>query len=140
MVTNMSFEEARQKEDGSEDIRQLFVKDGLNFLIYAPMDDSQCVNGLKQLIDGIRQSGKKIDYLVTTLRRYDDSQHQYTLQEMGWTESGISLQDSDGQEIIQMPLLRVKYEWDKEGVVDWYGQRVAKLLQTIVEILFANHQ
>jgi len=130
--TNMSFDEALDKDDKSEDIKQLFVRSGLRCLLWAPMDDCYHRGLLKGLIERINQTGRKIDYLITTLRRYDDREYELTLHEMGWSESGADLLDSDGQEIIQIPVLRVKHELvDHKEIVHWYNTRVAKLLQTL---------
>lgn len=130
--TNMSFDEALEKEDRSEDIKQLFVRSGLRCLLWAPMDISSCREALKRVIEQIKNTGRKIDYLITTLRRYDDREYKMTLQEMGWSESGADLLDSDGQEILQIPMLRVKHELnDSKKVIQWYNMRVARLLQTL---------
>lgn len=129
---SISFEEAFKRNDGSSDIRQLFVKSGLRCLLWAPMDDRDCLESLKRTIERIRNTGRKIDYFITTLRRFDDSQYQLTLQEMGWSELGEDLLDSGGQEILQIPMLKVKHELkDPEKIIKWYNMRVAKLLKTL---------
>ena len=136
--TSMSFDEAREKRDGSEDIRQFFVRSGLRCLLWAPMDDRDCLGSLKKTIERIRNTGRKIDYFITTLRRFDDSQFQLTLQKMRWSESGADLLDSDGQEILQIPMLRVKHELnDSKKIIQWYNMRVARLLQTLFTYLVA---
>lgn len=132
-VTNLSFEMALQKEDRSHDIRQLFVDDGIRCLLWAPMDDNDCVKSLKRIINSIEMSGKKVNYLFTTLRRFDDSQYLLTLREMGWRESKETLLDSEGHVILQIPVLKVRHELTepKTNIIRWYNSRIAKLLQTI---------
>lgn len=137
--TSMSFDDVREKQDSSGDICQLFVKSGLRCLLWAPMDDQYCLKSLKGMIEQIRNTGRKVDYLVTTLRRFDDTQHQLTLREMGWSESGVDLLDSDRQEIIQIPVLRVKHELnDPEKIIRWYNTMVAKQLQILFAYLVSS--
>lgn len=103
------------------------------------MDDQYCLKSLKRMIEQIRNTGRKVDYLVTTLRRFDDAQHQLTLREMGWSESGMDLLDSDRQEIIQIPVLRVKHELnDPEKIIRWYNTMVAKQLQILFAYLVSS--
>ena len=132
-VTNMSFDEAKEKGDGSQDIRQLFVKADVRCLLWAPVDDCDCLKSLKRVIEIIKESQKAVNYLITTLRRYDDPQYKVTLQEMGWNKSGEMLLDSEGQDIIQIPVLKVRHELTepKKEIVRWYNSMIAKLLLTI---------
>ena len=131
-VTDLSFDEAMKKGDGSQDIKQLFVKADVRCLLWAPMDIGDCLKSLKELFEKIKRSSQKVNYLITTLRRFDDPQYQLTLREMGWRESGNDLLDSEGQVIIQIPVLKVKHELYNHGrIVCWYNSRTAKLLQTI---------
>ena len=117
------------------DISQLFTKSGFNILLHAPMDTPGCVGKLVEFFRKLCHTGKKVDLLVTTLRRYDDLQHNATLNAMGWTENDIILADENGEEIIQIPLLKVKHEStdNKVEVIERYNKTASRLLQNIVD-------
>lgn len=115
-----------------QDIRQLLEKDGVNILLHAPMDEMDCVKELIDNLEALHVAEVKVDLLITTLRRYDVKQHIDTISAMKWSQGNNVLSDSEGNEIIQIPLLRVKYEWEASQVVDWYNQRAARVLQNLV--------
>ncbi|MBQ7517304.1 MAG: hypothetical protein IJU13_02605 [Bacteroidales bacterium] len=141
-----SYEDAQKQ--GENDIQQVFVNSssGIRILLHAPMDNELLASKLISNIESLKMMGKRIDFLITSLRRFDSlypngrNIHCKTIQLMNWRCKGDDLLDLDGQEIIQIPLLNVKNESDKDRVVEWYNQRAAKLLQILVENLVENHQ
>ena len=133
--TGAPFVAMQNRRDGSENIRQLFEKEGKYILLHAPMDDERCVEALLKNLEALRQAGIKVDLLVSTLRRLDNSQYNRTLNKMNWKELGDKLVDADGNELVQIPLLRVKYEWNHTTVVGWYNQKSARLLQILADKL-----
>ena len=99
------------------------------------MDDERCVEALLKNLEALRQAGIKVDLLISTLRRRDDPQYNRTLNKMNWKELGDKLVDADGNELVQIPLIRVKYEWNHTMVVGWYNQKSARLLQILSDQL-----
>lgn len=125
----------QNRRDGSENIRQLFEKEGKYILLHAPMDEERCVEALLKNLEALRRARIKVDLLVTSLRRWDYPQYNFTLKKMDWKDLGDKLVDADGDELTQIPLIRVKYEWNHTTVVDWYNQKSARLLQIMADKL-----
>lgn len=117
------------------DLRTLFDVNGKKILFYSATDNEECIKKLKEILNQLEVNNISPDILVTSCRRYDDTPYSIMLKEMNWREEVDNLIDKEGNEIIQIPVLRVKYEWDYDGVVKWYNNLTARLLQVVLESL-----
>lgn len=97
---------------------------GRKVLIHTATDDGDCVNALKANIDDVGSAN--IDVLITSCRRFDDWMRGNMCTILGWSKSsnGNSIFDSAGRPILEIPLLRVKYESNQTAVVDWYQEHI----------------
>ena len=116
------------------DLRTLLNVNGKKILFCSATDDEECIMILKDILNQLAVNQLYPDILVTSCRRYDDTPYPIMIREMGWREDGKMLFDKDGHEIIQIPLLRAKYEHGLE-VIDWYNELTARQLQIILELM-----
>lgn len=114
------------------DLVTVFDVNGKRVLFVSATDDSECINRLKNTLDELAQKRYSIDILVTSCRRFDSEQFNLMVKTMNWNVRGRLLYDSGNEEIIQIPLLSVKYESAYNDVVDWYNLLSANLLTNVV--------
>ncbi len=114
------------------DLVTVFDVNGKRVLVVSATDDSECINRLKNTLDELAQKRYSIDILVTSCRRFDSEQFNLMVKTMNWNVRGRLLYDSRNEEIVQIPLLRVKYESAYNDVVSWYNLLSANLLTKVV--------
>lgn len=120
---------------GYSDLRTLFQKEGHSVMFHSATDDAENISILKENLIDLEWKGIIPDILVTTCRRFDDDNAQTMHKTLGWKRSGHKLYNAEGEEIIQIPVLRVKYEWDKDGVIEWYNELTTDLVCKCISLL-----
>lgn len=120
------------------DLRTLFFVNGKRILFYSATDNEDCIKGLKNTLTQLSLAHASPDILVTSCRRFDDKVQKTLLDGMKWHASNNLLFDNSGNEIIQIPVLRVRHELNSQSVIEWYNSLTAHLLQKVLEMLIFN--
>lgn len=101
-------------------------------LIHSATDDRECIDNLRENLDTL---DNKLDILITTCRRFDDDTRKWQCEKMGWkpddTEGYNVLHTADGHPILEVPLIRIKYD-AFEQANKWYKEHINRLVQHIL--------
>lgn len=108
------------------DIETLFEKEGKYVLLHSATDTCQCID---RLVENIKNCPHPIDVLITTCRR-DNPERQYLCDQMHWTNGDI-LRDSSGCNILQIPLVRIKYDYTNARLA-WYHTTIFEIVKQIL--------
>ena len=112
----------------------IFNIDGKLVLFHSASDNQELIAGLKNNLARLKEEGLIPDILVTSYRRFDDPNSEFMLVALGLHREGNLIFDKEGEEVFQIPLLRVRHErkYEKE-VRAWYNELTSKVLQTILK-------
>ena len=133
-VSNLfEIEEIKNDHGVTVDIRKVYKKGTTVFYLHSDMDELNCIIALQDNLSKLASKGIKVDMLITTCRRFDDSMHNTTLQIMNWSEREGELFDCQGQKIIRIPLIKAKYSDNNKAVIEKYAQCAATLALNIID-------
>lgn len=126
------------------DVSVLLGKEGRKVLVVSATDDENCIDTLKNMIE--KSDLRENDILLTSCRRYDDSDNlrQKFSEKLGfdirkvWNRysgseiPGGNITDTNGNVIMEIPLVKLRYEQTDE-LTEWYNMRVVELSKWILE-------
>ncbi|WP_294597619.1 hypothetical protein [uncultured Rikenella sp.] len=106
-------------------------------LIHSATDDCTCISNLCDNLATLKQEGNSPDILITTCRRFDDDTRKCQCSRMNWKPDDIEkynvLHAENGDPILEIPLIRIKRENDKDSVAKWYHEQINRLVQHILQ-------
>lgn len=103
-------------------------------LLHAPTDDEMCIDNLCNNLEALANDNISPNILITTCRRFDDQMRRYECGQMGWvpaTSTYDLLNDSHGHPILEIPLLRIRYD-AFDPVNAWYKAHINRNVQQIL--------
>lgn len=131
--------------NGTEnDVRVLLNKEGRKVLVVSATDNENCIDILKSMIE--KSDLREDDVLLTSCRRYDDrgNLRQKLSVKLGfdirkeWNKHsgseipGGKITDTNGNVIMEIPLVKLKHEQSDE-LIEWYNMRVVELSKWVLE-------
>ena len=130
-------------EGNENDVRVLLGKEGRKVLVVSATDDENCIDILKNMIE--KSDLRENDILLTSCRRYDDSgklrqkfskKLGFNLKQVNNTYSGRevpggNISDTNGSTILEIPLVKLRYE-NSDEVIEWYNMKIVELSKWIL--------
>lgn len=121
-------------EENGTDLKTLFRSGEKTILFHAATDDGDCIQELKTNLDSLAARKMLPDLLVTTCRRFDDENAQILLNTMEWKRKGNKVFDTEGNEIIQVPVIPVKYDRKKNEIIEWYNELTSDVVCNFIQL------
>lgn len=126
------------------DVSVLLGKEGRKVLVVSATDDENCIDILKNMIE--KSDLRENDILLTSCRRYDDSGKlrqkfseklglnlkQVNNMYSGREVPGGNISDTNGSTILEIPLVKLRYE-NSDEVTEWYNMKIVELSKWVLE-------
>ena len=126
------------------DVSVLLGKEGRKVLVVSATDDEECIVVAKKMID--KSDMSEDDVLITSCRRYDDKDNlrqkfadklsfDLRQEKTGFPDKvipGGTLVDIRKQTILEIPLIKLKYE-STDDPIQWYDMKMVELGKWILE-------